>query len=99
MGKLKIDLDMTAEQGDKQEDIILKEMTRGLPSVSAARHEGIRRSPRTQMAFSNIPMPVKEAFEAAARKAGMGLKEYFYHCLRAGGVDIPDYQDLDARRR
>jgi len=30
---------------------------------------------------------------------GMGMKEFFYHCLRLGGVDIPEDETIDARRR
>ena len=30
---------------------------------------------------------------------GMGLKQFFYHCLRKGEVDIPEDMMIDARRR
>lgn len=99
MAEIKIDLGIDEGQGDTKDDIILQELTKGLPSTSSARYDAVRRAPRTQIHFSNIPLPVKEAFEKAAKKNNMGLKEYFYHCLRAGGADIPNYQELDARRR
>ena len=99
MGKpINIDLD-TKPMQDVPAATTIEQLAAGQPSVSNARKDAVRKAPRTQMNFSNIPLPVKTAFEAGAKKAGMGLKEFYYHCLRAGGVDIPDYQELDGRRR
>lgn len=81
------------------DNAIIEEYTRGLPSVSGAKKEALRRAPRTQLSFTNIPIPVKKAFEIEAKKHGMGLKDFLYYCMRAGGVDIPDNQELDARKR
>jgi len=97
MGKISIDLGVDDTEEENLDAV--KELAKGLPSTSAARHQVVRQASRTQMNFSNVPVPIKEAFEAEASKSGMGLKEFFYHCLRAGGVDVPSYEQLDGRRR
>ena len=76
-----------------------KDLTEGLVSVSGARNNAIEHAPRVQMAFSNVPEPIRESFKLEAMNNGMELKEFFYHCLRAGGVDVPEYGEFDARKR
>ncbi len=77
----------------------LAELAEGLPSPARARKEQLKRAPRLNWTFNNIPAPIKTAFEAEARARGMTMKAFFLHCLRAGGLDIPAYEDMDGRRR
>jgi hypothetical protein len=98
LGEDDVKATVTATKGKPQQDII-KEMTRGKLSPHNAKIEGIRKAPRTRIGFTNIPVPIKEAFEAEAEKHGMGLKDFLYYCMRAGGVDIPENQELDARKK
>ncbi len=97
--KLHIDLGNDDLKSNVPDNATIEELAAGLPSVSGAKKEALRRAPRTQLAFTNIPVPVKQAFEVEAKKHRMGLKDFLYHCMRAGGVDIPNNQELDARRR
>ena len=62
------------------------------------KHPGTR-SARVQLAFSNVPRPVKEAFDREAERRGIGKKELLYACLRLGGIEIPDAAAIDGRRR
>lgn len=77
----------------------LRKMAVGLPSHSRAEAQALKIAPRTQFSFTNFPVPIKEAFDDEAKKRGMGKKEFLFHCLRAGGVDIPPYDEIDGRRR
>jgi len=100
MARLSVDLgsDKVAERDDA-ENRKLKKLTRGRPSVSKAREQGWKDCERTGWSFTNIPVPIKEMFDAEAEKRGLGKKQFLYHCLRAGGLDIPADDVLDARRR
>ena len=77
----------------------LKQLAAGLPSSHKAKVESWREAPRTQLPFSNVPVPAKEAFDEQARINGMGAKEFLFHCLRAGGVELPEYAEMFRKRR
>lgn len=77
----------------------LKVLTRGKASVYAAHVDAVVRSKRVQLTFSNVPSMIADEFKSRAAKADMGPKEYLYHLLREDGADIPQYSELDARRR
>ena len=77
----------------------LREMTEPLPSVSKAKSGALRDAPRVQLAFSNVPKPIKEAFDSEAARRGIGKKELLYFCLRLGGIPIPEQDEIDGRRR
>lgn len=99
MGKgLTINLGETDEHSFEEDNSKLKQMAEGLPSANEAKKLSIKRAPRTQLAFSQVPVPIKKAFEQAAKDKNMTMKNFLYYCLRAGGVDIPDPLDIDARR-
>ncbi|NSY39298.1 hypothetical protein [Leisingera sp. ANG59] len=101
MAKLKVDLGLDDTQDAKPdaEAEILRQLSAPLPSPSKARAGSLKTAPRVQFAFSNVPKPIKQAFIDAAEAKGMGMKEFLYHCLRAGGVDIPPMEEIDGRRR
>lgn len=90
------------EDDPKKEPQVKKDfetLTEGLLSVSDAKKAMFKNAPRVQMAFSNVPKPVSDAFKEEASKNDMELKEFLYYCLRAGGVEIPDLSSFDARKR
>ncbi len=101
MGKISVDLsdDLEDDGAASPEAAKLHTLAAGLPSVHKAKMEGLRHVERVQLAFSNIPKPIKDSYEAEARKRGMSMKEFLYHCLRAGGLNIPSNAELDGRRR
>lgn len=108
MAKLQLDLSEAVkdEKGGDQptveevsENETLRKMAVGLPSHGRAEAQALKNAPRTQFSFTNFPVPIKEAFADEAKKRGMGKKEFLFHCLRAGGVDIPPYDEIDGRRR
>ena len=96
MAKISVDLTDVPED---ETPARLKALADPLPSVSRARSGALRDAPRVQMAFTNVPLPVKQAFDAEARRRGIGKKELLYDCLRRGGLDIPDQAEIDGRRR
>lgn len=50
---------------------------------------------RCNWLFTAVPMELKKYAAEQAKKKKMGLKEYFYDCLRKNGCDkIPDYADI-----
>ncbi len=77
----------------------IEALTRGKPSVHVAFVDAFVRSKRVQLTFSNVPKLIVDEFKARAAKANMGTKEYLYHLLRQDGASIPQYSELDARRR
>jgi len=103
MGKISVDLtdDKPSVEPLKSatEDAKLKALASGLPSAGKARSEGLKYAERVNWSFTNIPAPVKARTIEKAAEMQMGIKEFFYHCLRLGGVEIPDYEDIDGRRR
>ncbi len=100
MGKISVNLDDTGGQESETatENAALDNLATGLPSAGKARIESFRRSPRTVWSFSQTPTLIKTLVEAKARENKMGLKEFLYHCLRLGGVDIPEYSKIHGRR-
>ncbi len=76
----------------------LKAMTAGLPSANQAKIDMFKTDKRVQWSFTCIPRLIKTKADERAGALGMGKKEFLYHCLRLGGVDIPDYSELDARK-
>ena len=100
MARISVDLD-DAPNDDQQPDVKkLRELAADLPSPHRAKTESLKRAERTQFAFSNVPVPIKRAFEEEAAKRGLTMKAFLYECLRAGGVDIPsNTEEIDARRR
>lgn len=98
MPKLKIDLDHHVGR-DTSELSGLESITAGLPSVSNSKATALKSAPRVQFSFTNVPAPIKEAFDAEASRRGITKKELLYHCLKSGGIDVPDAFEVDARRR
>ena len=94
----KIDVQLGSED-TADETPPLKEMTDSLPSVSKAKKDGFKYAERVQFSFTNVPKPIKLMFAKEAQLRGITQKEFLYHCLRAGGLDIPDAPDIDGRRR
>lgn len=97
MAKISIDLDepIAPDPQVKQVD----KLTTKLPSVSKAKATALKDSPRVQFSFTNVPKPIKDAFAVEAGRRGLTLKEYLYFCLRAGGLDVPEADRIDGRRR
>jgi len=75
-----------------------KSINAGLPSPTQAKIDMYKTDKRVQWSFTCIPQLVKTKAENKAAELGMGKKEFLYHCLRLGGVDIPAYSELDARK-
>ncbi len=96
MAKISVDLGASTPTPEADK---LKAIASPLPSVSKAKAGAFKTAPRVQFAFSNVPQPIKEAFMAEARKRGLTQKAYLYECLRAGGLDIPDIEEIDGRTR
>ncbi|WP_134643191.1 hypothetical protein [Pseudaestuariivita atlantica] len=97
MAKVSVNLDDDLDADDSSKK--LKAMTAPLPSVSRAKSSALKDAPRVQFSFTNVPQPIKEAFAAEANKRGITKKELLYHCLRAGGIDVPEATEIDGRRR
>lgn len=101
MARINIDLgNIDAETA--QETAGIDSLAASLPSASRARRAALsaelRRAPRVQFAFSQVPKPIKDRFAAVAQERGITMKELFYDCLRAGGIDIPATMKIDRRR-
>jgi hypothetical protein len=77
----------------------LKELAAPLPSVSKAKSQSLKTAPRVQFSFTNVPKPIKEAFMAEAQRRKITQKALLYECLRAGGLDIPEMDEIDGRTR
>ncbi|WP_413208385.1 hypothetical protein [Rhodospirillum sp. A1_3_36] len=111
MGKISVNLGLETEEPEASkarpvapkastdQTAALAELASGLPSPSQARKDAIRKAPRKAWTFNNMPVPIKEAFEVEADRRGMTMKEFFLHCLRSGGLDIPEYDEIDGRRK
>ncbi|MCB0627569.1 MAG: hypothetical protein KDC43_27510 [Saprospiraceae bacterium] len=98
--KISVDLDdddVAAAENPETEKV--RALASGRPSVHKAKIQGYRDADRVQFAFSNMPKPIKEMFDAEAYRRGMSKKEFLFHCLRAGGLDIPPFSEIDARYR
>lgn len=100
MSKIKIDLTEDSIDNQSEEtNRTLSELTRGLPSISRSKMEGLKYANRVQLSFTNVPKPIKEAFDNEARNRKMSKKEFLYECMRAAGLDIPQQTEIDGRRR
>ena len=77
----------------------VREMAASLPSVSRAKSNALKDAPRVQFSFTNVPRPIKDAFDLEAQRRGMTKKELLYECLRSGGIEIPGNTEIDGRRR
>lgn len=105
MGKISVDLSDEPSETSAglpqaaTERAKLKALSAGLPSASKARSDSMKHARRVTWSFTNIPEPIKARTMAQADAMQMGLKEFFYHCLRLGGVEIPETEDIDGRRR
>jgi len=97
MAKVSVNLDDDLDTDDSSTK--LKTMTAPLPSVSKAKSSALKDAPRVQFSFTNVPVPIKEAFAAEAVKRGLTKKELLYECLRSGGIEIPATSEIDGRRR
>lgn len=97
MAKVSVNLDDTPDADEKSNKI--KALTATLPSVSKAKTLALKDAPRVQFSFTNVPKPIQEAFSAEAQRRSITKKELLYECLRAGGIDIPEASEIDARRR
>jgi len=90
--------EVTSDDTSKRKPTV-KDLTADLPSPHKAKVAALKAAPRVQLNFTNIPAPIKDAFTTEAQKRGMGMKEFLFHCFRAGGVDLPAYEEIDGRRR
>ena len=97
MGRINVDLTDTDADAE-QEAADIAALAASLPSASRSRRTALRRAPRVQFAFSQVPRPIKDRFAAVARERGITMKELLYDCLRAGGIDIPEAAEIDRRR-
>lgn len=97
MAKISVNLDDDLDRGEPPAP--LRELAGPLPSVSKAKSGALRESPRVQLSFTNVPKPIKDAFDREAERRGIGKKELLYSCLRLGGLDIPEKEEIDGRRR
>jgi len=97
MAKISVDLEDGPGSDGPSEKV--RELAAALPSVSGARAGALRDAPRVQLSFTNVPKPIKDAFDREAARRGMGKKELLYSCLRLGGIGIPDGDGIDGRRR
>lgn len=107
MPKLSMDLtpvqrnDEKVESGKTQQPVgsALQELTSGLPSPHQARLDAYRNAAKKHLSFSHMPVPLIEAFDAKAASLGMGKKEFLLHCMRLGGVDVPEYREIFRQTR
>jgi tRNA(Ser,Leu) C12 N-acetylase TAN1 len=95
----KISVDLGETPSASSEATKLKELAKPLPSVSKAKAGAIKTAPRVQFSFTNVPKPIKDAFAAEAKRRNLTQKAFLYECLRAGGLEIPDMEDIDGRTR
>jgi hypothetical protein len=77
----------------------LDTLTQGLPSVSRSKKDALKYAERVQFSFTNVPKPIKDMFAEEAQRRGITQKELLFHCLRAGGIDVPEAAEVDGRRR
>ncbi len=96
MAKISVDLGDTPASSEAHK---LKELAAPLPSVSKAKSQSLKTAPRVQFSFTNVPKPIKEAFAAEAKKRKLTQKAFLYECLRAGGLEIPEIEEIDGRTR
>lgn len=96
MPKLDIKL---ADDPEPVAPMTLDSLTQGLPSVSRSKRDALKYAERVQFSFTNVPKPIKDMFAEEAKRRGITQKELLFHCLRAGGIDVPEAADIDARRR
>lgn len=96
MAKISVDL---ADKNQSEEGEKLKAIASPLPSVSRAKAHSLKSAPRVQFSFTNVPKPIKDAFAAEAKRRNLSHKAFLYECLRAGGLDIPEISEIDARTR
>lgn len=94
----KLDIKLDVEPTDNATSP-LETLTQGLPSVSRSKKEVLKYAERVQFSFTNVPKPIKEMFVEEAQRRGITQKELLFHCLRAGGINVPDAIEIDGRRR
>lgn len=98
MAKIKLDLSNIEVGADRSNNEKLAELAGPLPSVSKAKEGNLRRAPRVQFSFTNVPKPIKDAFAKEAAKRKVTQKELLYEALRQVGIDIPDDALIDRRK-
>ncbi|WP_395378076.1 hypothetical protein [Marinicella sp. W31] len=77
----------------------MRKLTEGIPSTSKARLEIFDNSEREFWTFSAIPKVIKDMADERAKELKMGKKEFLYHCLRKGGLNLPEYVDIHGNRK
>ena len=97
MAKVSVNLEDDFESDEAATKV--REMAAPLPSVSKAKSAALKDAPRVQFSFTNVPKPIKDAFDEEAQRRGISKKELLYECLRAGGIMIPKTAEIDGRRR
>ena len=95
----KVSVNLEAEFDSDEVSAKLRELAAPLPSVSKAKSAALKDAPRVQFSFTNVPKPIKDAFDQEARKRGVSKKELLYACLRSGGIEVPETEEIDGRRR
>ena len=97
MAKVSVNLEDDFDGDDVSAKV--KELAAPLPSVSKAKSAALKDAPRVQFSFTNVPKPIKDAFDQEAERRGLSKKELLYECLRIGGIEIPGTDEIDGRRR
>ncbi|SNB73951.1 hypothetical protein SAMN07250955_11139 [Arboricoccus pini] len=77
----------------------LEELATQSPRLVSDELSRIRREERVMMSFNNMPVTIRNRFEEEAARRGWGKKELFIEMMRAFGIDVPPYRELDGRRQ
>jgi len=78
---------------------IISQLVQDRPSEYEAFVNALRKADRSNVSYSQVPIPIIEMMEARQKELGLQKKEYFYHLLRNDGLKIPSPKELDARNR
>ncbi|KZL17484.1 hypothetical protein [Pseudovibrio sp. WM33] len=78
---------------------IISQLVQDRPSEYEAFVNALRKAERSNVSYSQVPIPIIEMMEARQKELGLQKKEYFYHLLRNDGLKIPSPKELDARNR
>ena len=95
----KVSVNLEDELDNDEVTTKVRELAAPLPSVSKAKSAALKDAPRVQFSFTNVPKPIKDAFDQEAKNRDLSKKELLYACLRSGGIEIPDSEEIDGRRR
>lgn len=86
-------------EGASGVDAALEQLATRSPRLVSDELSRIRREERVMMSFNNMPVTIRNRFEEEAKRRGWGKKELFIEMMRAFGIDVPPYRELDGRRQ